>query len=41
MAKRKKHKRKTWWQKHWDEVGFITAVILAIYYILKGTGYFA
>jgi len=33
-------KFKTWWKKHWDEVGFIIAIVLAIYYILKGAGYF-
>lgn len=33
-------KRKTWWEKHWDEVAFVIGITLAIYYILKGTGYF-
>jgi len=32
-------KKKTWWQEHWDEVLFYTAIALAIYYILKGAGY--
>lgn len=33
-------KKKTWWKKHWDEVGFAIAIALAIYYILRGAGYF-
>lgn len=31
--------KKTWLEKHWDELGFGIAIVLAIYYILKGTGY--
>ena len=31
---------KNWFKKHWDEVAFLTSVALAIYYILKGAGYF-
>lgn len=32
--------KKTWWEKHWDEVVFIIIVGLAITFILKGAGYF-
>jgi len=35
-----KYKRKTWWQKHWDETLFAFGIALAIYFILKGAGYF-
>lgn len=31
-------KRRTWWQKHWDDVLFYLAMALSIYYILRGTG---
>ena len=34
-------KFKTWWKKHWDETLFFIAIASAIYYILKGAGYFA
>jgi len=34
-------KKKTWWAEHWDEVAFLMSIALAIYYILKGNGYFA
>ena len=30
--------KKTWLQKHWDEVVLIGIFILAGYYFLKGTG---
>lgn len=29
---------KTWWKKHWDEVILIGGLLLAIYWILQGTG---
>ena len=29
-----------WWKKHWDEVIFFCLIALAIYFILKGAGYF-
>jgi len=32
--------RKNWWKKHWDEVAFLSAIALALYYILRGAGYF-
>lgn len=31
---------KKWWKEHWDEVIFVIGIIAAIYYILKGAGYF-
>ena len=37
MAKRK-YKRKTWWQKHWDEVVLWTILAVSTYLILKGSG---
>jgi len=37
MAKRK-YKRKTWWQKHWDEVMLYTGIVIGIYLLLSGMG---
>lgn len=31
--------KKTWLEKHWDEAILIGSIILALYFILKGTGY--
>jgi hypothetical protein len=33
-------KFKKWWKKHWDEVVFGLCIVGAIYFTLKGTGYF-
>ena len=33
-------KFKIWLKKHWAETLFLIAIALAIYYILKGAGYF-
>lgn len=33
-------KFKTWWKKPWDEVILVVSIILSIYFILKGNGYF-
>jgi len=38
MVKRKKYQRKTWWQKHWDEVLLWGSIFGGIYFILKGIG---
>ena len=32
---------KSWWKKHWAEILFLIGVVLSIYFILKGAGYFA
>ena len=37
MVKRK-YKRKTWWQKHYDEVILIGFLLTALYFFLKGMG---
>jgi len=29
-----------WIKENWAEVGFIITVVLALYFILKGAGYF-
>jgi len=33
-----KYKRKTWWQKHYDEVILVGSLIIGGYYFLKGIG---
>ena len=37
MAK-KKYKRKTWWDKHWDEAMLISGLSVALYFFLRGMG---
>jgi len=39
MAKRKrKYKRKTWWQKHYDEVILVSGLVIGGYYFLRAVG---
>jgi len=38
MAKKRKYKRKTWCQKHWDEVMLYGGIIVGIYLLLSGMG---
>ena len=38
--KKRKYKKNNWFKKHWDEVLLILGILLTIYFILKGAGYF-
>ena len=33
-------KRKNWLKEHWAEILFLIFIVLAIYFVLKGAGYF-